>query len=240
MAGERKKATRFPTTRWSLVGRAGASDDLTRQQALTELLAAYLPGLRAYLVETRRIPADITDDLLQGFVADKVLAAGLVRHADQGRGKFRNFILKSLSNYVATRIRREASTHGRAKALDERLIAAAAENDDVDAFEQQWVQQVVHDALRSMEADRRQCDRADMWEIFRLRVVEPALNDAQPIDYEQLVERFGLRLPRQAMNLLANAKRLFERHLRTAVSRYVSDDTEVQKEIADLREIVGR
>ena len=86
MSDEQEKRSRFPQTHWSLVGRAAASDDLLRQQALTDLLMAYLPGLRAFLVEIRRVPADLAEDLLQGFVADKVLAAGLLRHANQGRG----------------------------------------------------------------------------------------------------------------------------------------------------------
>ena len=107
MSFDRKKPSRFPETHWSLVGRASSSDELTRQQALGELLVAYVPGLRAFLLEARRVPPDLVDDLLHDFVADKFLARKLVHHAKQGKGKFRNFILKALNNFVTTRLKRE-------------------------------------------------------------------------------------------------------------------------------------
>lgn len=240
MSPEHKKPSRFPETRWSLVGRAAASDELTRQQALSELLVRYVPGLRAFLVETRRVPADLADDLLHDFVADKVLAAKLVRKADQGRGKFRNFVLKSLSNFVTTRLRREYAARAMAAGLDEGRIASLSARRETDRFEQEWVQQVVRDAVQLMQADCHDRARSDLWEIFRLRIVEPMLHDAEPAEYDQIVRRLGIRTPRQAINLLASAKRCFLRHLRSAVGNYVSGDEKIDEEISDLRRIVGR
>ncbi len=78
-----------------------------------------------------------------------------------------------------------------------------------------------------------------MWEMFRLRVVDPMLHDAEPADYGQIVRQLGIATPRQAMNLLANAKHSFMGHLEAAVGKYVSGE-EIETEIADLREIVGR
>jgi hypothetical protein len=31
-----------------------------------------MPGLRAFLVETRRISPDLADDMLNGFITDKI------------------------------------------------------------------------------------------------------------------------------------------------------------------------
>ena len=240
MPQKRRRSQRFPETRWSLVKRAAASDERTRQQALTELLVTYMPGLRAFLVETRRVPADLADDLLHGFVADKILAARLVRQADQGRGKFRNYVLKSLNNFVTTKLQREYAARATAAGLDETLIASPSSARGADRFEQEWVQQVVRDSLQLMQGDCKDRGRADLWDIFRLRVVEPMLNDAEPVDYGQIVQRFGIETPRQAMNLLANAKRCFLKHLRSAVGKYASGETRIDEEIADLRRIVGR
>ncbi|MCH7728884.1 MAG: sigma-70 family RNA polymerase sigma factor [Planctomycetes bacterium] len=235
---DRKKPLRFPETRWSLVGRAAASDELTRQQALGELLVAYLPGLRAFLISARRVPTDLVDDLLQDFVADRFLAKKLVHHADQGKGKFRNFLLKSLSNFATTRLKREYAARAMAADMDGSVLALASCECD-DRFDQEWLQQVVRDALELMEADCRDRGRSDLWEVFRLRVVDPMLHDAVPADYQQIVGRFHVETPRQAINLLANAKRCFVKHLRAAVGRYVHDDALVDEEIADLREILG-
>jgi len=238
MSADRKKPSRFPETHWSVVGRAAASDAQTRQQALCELLRAYTPGLRAFLVEARRVPGDLVDDLLHDFIADKLLARKLVHHADQGKGKFRSFIVKSLSNFVTTRLKREYAARALAAGMDESVLATLALCHDNDPFDQQWVKQVVRDALAMMEADCRGRDRADLWEVFRLRVVEPMLHNAPPADYGQIVAQFSLQTPRQAMNLLANAKRCFANHLRAAVGRYVHEDDRIDEEIDDLRAIL--
>ena len=240
MSYEQEKRSRFPQTHWSLVGRAAASNDLVRQQALSDLLLMYLPALRAFLVNTRRVPTDLADDLLQGFVADKVLAAGLLRHADRERGKFRNFVLKSLNNYITTKLRGEYAARAMTAGIDEALISSLCHDSGIDRFEQEWVQQIVQDALRLMEAECHARGRRDIWDVFCLRVVEPMLEGAEPIDYSVLVQRFGFETPRQAINLLANAKRCFTKHLRSAVGRYVSDNSQVDEEIADLRRIVTR
>jgi len=82
----------------------------------------------------------------------------------------------------------------------------------------------------------------DIWKVFCLRVVNPMLHDTKPTDYAEIVRQFQIETPRQAINinLLVTAKRSFERHLRTAVGRYVRGKEEIDNEIADLREIVGR
>ena len=239
MPSDRKKASRFPNTRWSLVGRAASSDVLTRHQALAELLAVYLPGLKTFLVEARRIPADLAEDLVNGFVADKVLAAGLIRHADQGRGQFRNFVLKSLNNFVTTKLRGEYAARAMLAGFQQAANGAAAATIGADRFDQEWVHQVVHDALHMMKVDCTRRGRMDMWEMFRARIVDPMLHDAAPVDYEDIVRQLGIATPRQAMNLLANAKRAFMGHLRASIGKYARND-QIDDELDDLREIVGR
>jgi hypothetical protein len=101
------------------------------------------------------------------------------------------------------------------------------------------VQQVVRDALQMMEADCKARGRSDLWEMFRWRVVDPMLRDAEPIDYGAIVQRLGIGTPRQAMNLLATAKRAFMGHLREAVGKYVKPNA-IDGEIDDLRQIVDR
>jgi DNA-directed RNA polymerase specialized sigma24 family protein len=240
MPRERMKPSRFPETRWSLVGRAAASDAATRQEALAELLAAYSPALRTFLIEVRRLSPDLADDLVQEFIADKILARNILHHADRGRGKFRNFVLKALNNFTSTKLRREYAPRAVAAGLDVFALAAPADPSARDRFEQEWVQQVVRDALQLMEADCSRRGRGDLWDIFCLRVVHPMLHDAEPADYETIVRRLGIETPRQAMNLLATAKRCFEKHLRFAVGRYAGRKDQIDEEIADLREIAGR
>ncbi len=110
----------------------------------------------------------------------------------------------------------------------------------VDAFELEWVRQVVQDALAMMQEDCIKRHRDAEWKLFSLRVVGPLIEDVEPVEYRELIEQLHLDTPRQAINLLATAKRTFLRHLQTAISRYAEDGQEVSAEIEDLRRIVGR
>ena len=79
----------FPSTQWSLVDRAAAGDAKARQRALGDLLQRYLPALRAHLVFKKRIDQERAEDLVQGFVTNKVIEQGLIARADPGKGRFR-------------------------------------------------------------------------------------------------------------------------------------------------------
>ena len=63
----------FPVTQWSLVDRARRKDGSGFHEALTVLLRRYLPALRAHLVIEKRMPLQRAEDLLQGFVTDKII-----------------------------------------------------------------------------------------------------------------------------------------------------------------------
>ena len=237
MGSTGRKKGRFPATRWSLLGRAEASDEMARQQALGELLALYTPALRAFLVASRRVPDDQIDDLVQGFVADKILARKLLHHADRARGKFRSLLVKSLANYANSKSRTRQRREATVVTTDD--LDQFASPEVRDHFDREWVQLVVRDALTMMEAGCREDDRMELWEIFSLRTVEPMLSGAEPVGYEDLTRRFQISTPRQVINLLTTAKRRFRKHLEDAVARYVQDDELVRQEIVALREIVA-
>jgi hypothetical protein len=229
---------RFPPTSWSTLGRAGAGDPAGRRAALGDILACYLPVLRSHLVQVRRLPADAAGEILQGFVADKVLRDGLVGKADRTRGRFRSLLLRALENYLATQLARQ----GREPRLlpDGELPEQGAPATQHDAFDHGWACEVVRRALEGM---RRECDeggRADVWGLFEARVVGPSFAGVEAPPYEALVERFGIGTPRQAINLLTTGKRMFNRHLQREVAAYEGPGREADAEISDLRSILLR
>ena len=59
-----RAAQQFHTTHWSLVARAGAPPGQEQRRALGELVARYLPALRAHLVAYEKIDPHEADDLL--------------------------------------------------------------------------------------------------------------------------------------------------------------------------------
>ena len=88
---------RLPTTHWSLVARAGLDDNDAKREALGELLVRYLPALQAHLVYGKQLNADEAEDVLQEFIACRVVEKDLIGRADRELGRFRTFLLTASS-----------------------------------------------------------------------------------------------------------------------------------------------
>ena len=82
--------------------------------------------------------------------------------------------------------------------------------------------------------------RGNIWEMFRIRLLEPFLNDAPQAPYEQLIERFCLKSPTDASNMLLSAKRIFKAHLTRVIKDYTEQDAAATAEIQELEEFVAR
>jgi len=176
---------------------------------------------------------------LQDFITDKILARRILDRADPERGRFRNFLAKSLSRYALTKLGKENKQQERSVNIELADLEASS-HQDTDCFDQEWIRVVVGDALALMEEDCRERGREDLWTILRLRAIDPILQGVEPVSYDRVVAELDLATPREAINLLVTAKRCFVRNLRTAVGRYVADPEQVEREIADLREIIWR
>ena len=237
-SGNRKHQL-FPATDWTAVLLAARSDFSFSGAAQDDLLRVYLPVLRKYLLAARRVPRDHVEDILDGFVADKILRGGLFKKADQARGRFRNLVLKSLNNYVATwfakRVRDPLKDAGLEVLPDVPVVA-----DQTAQFDESWACQTVTAALERMKVECLEKARSDVWEVFYCRVVLPAYQDVPEVPYEELVAQFKLSSPREAINLLVTAKRMFVRCLRESIGRYAADAADVEGEMADLRGILMR
>ena len=244
MAGpEHDGARRFPTTNWSLVGHAGDEADRDRSRALAELLEQYWPVLRAHLVIRKRIDSHSADDLVQGFIKDKVLERNLLAVADTKRGRFRNLLLTSLENYVASEQKRAAAKKrapDRAERLDLQDERVGGQHVPPDrAFDVAWAQQLVINTTQRMKDECDEAGREDLWVLLESRVLAPTLEGAEPIGYDAIVRRFGFQSPSQASNALITAKRMFARLLRSAIAEYAQDDADVEQEIRDLERILS-
>ena len=225
---------RFPTTRWSLVRRAGEAEG---NVALEELLRRYLPALRAHLQHMKRIEADEAENILQSFVLDKVVQEQLITRADRRRGRFRTFLLTVLDNYTRNWFRwaqaKRRSPDQSPASLES--IAEPAQTATVDrAFDVAWAREVLHEALDRMESSCRENGHISAWEVFSARAVQPLLEGEPYEPYEQLVRRLGLGSPAEAHNALVTGKRMFQRALNEVIGEYASDPAEIEEEITDL------
>jgi hypothetical protein len=234
----------FPTTHWSLVGRAAdpAALDSERRDALARVLASYLGPLRYYLGSVRRLGDDRAEDLLQSFLADKVLARDLLSRAAADRGRFRSFLVAALDNFVSNEFRAAAAAkrapRGRVP-FDAAVHADAHAAEDPDGFDLRWAREVLAQALEAMRAECRAGGRDDLWRVFDARVVRPTLHGEDPLPYPALVAELGFASPAQASNALVTANRMFARVLRAVVGAYELGDVDVDAEIRDLWRILA-
>jgi RNA polymerase sigma-70 factor (ECF subfamily) len=234
----------FPTTRWSLVAHAARVDGEAQRDALGRLLQQYLPAMRAHLL-ARGISRDRADDLLQGFVADKVLERDLLAAADAARGRFRSLLVTSLNNYAANCLRDELAAKRspagvKLLSLDQPGgVAEASASATPDAFDVAWARETLSEALRRMRAECLATGRPDLWEVLEVRAVRPALEGAAPMAYDEMVRRWGYTTPKQAANALITAKRRFEQVLRSVVAEYVTDEQELESELSNLGEALA-
>jgi len=236
----------FPTTHWSEVYSVREADQEKGRQALNRLLERYRPALLAHLRFKFRTSREEPEDLLQSFLAEKVVERDLVSQASHERGRFRTFLLSSLDRFVVSRQRKERA---RKRTPDAGFVALDELSDHEQPDYQDrsgdpagvvWAQAVVTGALEGMQAECSRDGRDDLWGLFENRIVLPLLHDEEPGDYDGLIRRFGFKSPAQAFNSLNTAKRIFKRHLEGAVAEYAQDDAEAAEELQSLKTMLER
>ena len=242
---ERPTKRPFPTTKWSLIWNAG--DELTedRRAAIDELLMRYWPALVAHLVVRKRMESHDAEDLVQGFIAAKMLERNLLGSASKERGRFRSFLLKSLDNYVANEMEKRSARKrvaDRAVAVDPQEVAIPDQSCGraEDIFDIEWARQILITVAERMKAETKSNQRDDIWGVFESRILMPTIEGRSAVDYQALVDKFGFRSPSQAANALITGKRMYMRILRSVVSEYASDEEDAEAEIRDLERVLSR
>lgn len=233
----RSNAAVFPTTDWMLLWDASRKDSATARASVGRILELYLPPMRRFLRYRWNFQLDQIDELLQGFVADRILRAQLFARAHHARGRFRNFLVRALENYVINQHRKDAAYRRRVATADPTDIVSLARStcsDPAREFERQWA---IHVLQRAIEETRSYClrtKRPHIWEVFRLRL----LTD-EPQSYGLLAHDFGFASPQRAASSLHAAKRIFSRMLKQVLLQYGIKSSEVDNEIRWLQSIFG-
>lgn len=238
------RSSNFPTTRWSLVGRAALPGAANGPLALGELCQIYLPALRAHLVGAMRVEENRADDLLQGFLTDKVLEQNMIALADPKRGKFRTFLLTALERFVIDAHRhdtaRKRAPRSKVLDVDDHADHVAGDPSPADAFDRTWASAVLGEVMRRMREECEATARPHLWGVFEARMLLPVTDGTPPPPHEDLARVWNLESPTQSANALGSAKRLFTRIFRAVVAEYAADDSEVDSEIRELWEIFAR
>jgi RNA polymerase sigma-70 factor (ECF subfamily) len=232
----------FPTTQWSLVREASGGHGPANRAALARLLERYVPAMRVHLIRGRNLSPDDAEDLVQSFLADKVLGRDFIGLADESRGKFRTWLTMTLNRYVISQFRAaraQKRTPGGHVDFDEDLFVVERSPTPDRSFDVAWARQVLAQAIEAMRRECHAVGRLDVWGVFEARVLRPMLQQEEPVAYGELVARYGFTSPSQASNVLVTANRTFVRELRKVVGAYASSEQDIDEEIADLRRILA-
>jgi len=241
------KRADFPTTNWSLIGKAANHHAENPPVSLNKLLVIYLPAMAAHLAQTWNLPIDQARDYVHTFTADKIVRDDLIAKADRNRGRFRKFLTTALENYVITIIRKEKSK--RRSPGDDAIISLddlnpehlAEKTTGPAAFDIIWANNAIQETLRRVEHECKSSGRISYWNLFYNRIVQShLLEEEEAYSYEKLVEMYDFDSPIQASNALLTVKRMFVRLFREVIAEYVEKESLVDIEIAELRSLLTR
>jgi len=224
----------FHTTIWTRI--RSAPDD---PQLLTEVLETYWSPIHAFLRRTGYSEHE-AEDLTQSFITDRLLQPKVYKNADSNKGRFRNYLLKSLKHYLIDRHR--AGRHEPNTCSLDSLIVDHMESSQDDspesAFEKQWAITVFQQALDRLQAKCESSDQHIHWQAFPLvhpEVVSPKVQPSPRPTNDQIAEKIGARDAAHVSILLNSIRRNFKKILHEVVVETLDDPTEFDSELALLR-----
>ncbi|MCA8963072.1 MAG: sigma-70 family RNA polymerase sigma factor, partial [Planctomycetes bacterium] len=224
----------FPTTQWTELSNLSRATEAEQQEILTRFFDRYERPFRVLL--RKRGAGDHVDDVLQGFVADKILSRDLLQSVDRAKGRLRSFLATSLQHYWYDYLRR--LKRNRVECGPEAADTAGAESEATDSFDIEWAHQLLTDTLTRMQEECRAKNRPDLWGVFHGRISGPLIDGSPRVSYDELVTCYSLPSPTHAANLLITGRRMFMRQLRESISEY--DGEHVEQEIEELRSTLLR
>lgn len=228
--------SRFVTTHWSVVLRAGHADSTNAHEALSELCRIYWYPLYSYVRRQGQKPHD-AEDLTQAFFA-RLLEKNYVAGAQQAKGRFRTFLLTALKRFLANEWdRQHARKRGGFLALvsidassaESRLSAEPIHDVTPEVlFERQWARTLLDQVMSRLREEYAVTGRATLFEQLRPCL---AKNGGRP--YAELATRLGVTEAAVKMAV----QRLRARYrgiLREEIGRTVSSPEEIEEEISHL------
>lgn len=239
MRSPNPESSAFHTTRWTRVCLAKADSDDGRR-ALADLCDAYYEPVVAYL---RRVlgKEDAAREASHAFF-ERMLGGGTIRTADQGRGRFRSYLLGAVKHFLAhqreaaERLKRgggvallSLSSDGVPEVADAGQIAPDAE------FDRQWAVTVIARAMDTLQVECVSEGRGAFFESAR-----GILNGhADHGEQTTCAEAWGMSFDafRMAVHRL---KRRLRQHVKAEVAGTLEDVSQVQEEMEALFAALGR
>lgn len=235
-------AGHFATTHWSVVLRAGRSDDARSREALACVCQTYWYPLYAFVRRRGHSPED-AQDLTQGFFGH-LLENHALATVDQAKGKFRSFLLASLRNFLTNEWERARTQKRGSGQRVVSLDATAAESryglEPVDhaspdkLFERNWALTLMEQALERLRAEQAAAGKATEFAPMQLCL----MGDAEAPGHAALAAQLGLSVGTVKM-AVSRLRRRYRELLCDEIAQTVSSPAEVEEEIRHLFAALG-
>ncbi len=223
-----------------MVVRAGHGEEETARRALEDLCRDYWQPLFEFARRVGNNP-EAAQDLTQGFFA-QLLATESVARADQGRGRFRSFLLGAFRNFMNAEYRaRTAAKRGGSvppAALDSLPEGGRQIADELGSpereYDRAWAFTLLERVLRELAAEYERAGRGELFASIRPLL---AAGSAPP-GYAALGARVGLSEGAAAVAVHRMRKR-YGALLRAAIADTVADPADIDDELRHLIGIVA-
>lgn len=227
----------FATTHWSIVSAAGDLKAPSSEAALAQLCRTYWYPLYAFIRRKGHSPFD-AQDLTQAFFA-RLLEKNYVGQADRERGRFRTFLLATLTHFLADewdKTRRLKRGGGR-EVLS--FDAASAEEryrmepvDPLDAaklYERRWVTTLFDQVLARLEQEFRDSGKGGLFAGLKSSL----LADDSALSHAELGAQLGLSVD-AVKQTVHRMRRRYRELFREEIAQTVAGPEEVDDELKHL------
>lgn len=201
---------RFQSTLWSRIRLVQQHDS----RAVADFVERYRPPVLRY-VRNAGIPEADAEDLVQE-VFTRLLAADVIRKAEEEKGKFRSFLLAVTRNVIREARRR---AKGSPQPLEGTEVPAPEPSEE--EFDRSWMLHLLSSALETLERDQPHYHRA-----LTAHILEGK-------EYRQIADEMGRSL-QDIKNYVHRSRAKLTDLLQREVVRYASSAEEYEEEIRYL------
>jgi hypothetical protein len=234
---EARSRGNFPTTNRQIISQARSEDEARRKAGLGFFYQVYSPPIEHFLVSYLGVKEEEAKDRWHSFVAVKVMRQNVLARWDAGRGKFRTFLLKALSNHLKDEHAKETAQRRAPPAgkvsLDD--ITGEEPTDKGQSPEAAWTTAWIRGLLDlTFKLAKKECEargQQRLWRLIEARILRPFLDGAEPVPYKDLARELGYASETKACNAFTTAWRKVQRIFREQVGEYEDD---IDGEIRDM------
>jgi RNA polymerase sigma-70 factor (ECF subfamily) len=236
-----RTSAQFATTHWSTVLAAGESASPGASEALEKLCRTYWLPVFVF-VRHQGYAREPAEDLTQGFF-EQLIEKELASRADPERGRFRNFLLKVLTQFLTDERRRDRALKRGGdtpllpldRSLAEERLASETEPSPEIAFARKWALTVLDKVLALLKQESEGAGKAAVFE-----ALSPYLQGEHGLPHYAEVAR-QLGMTESAVKVGVHRMRLRYRELlRAVVAQTVADPSEIDDEIRFLFQVLSR